>query len=106
MTIVTENSKSFYLTTSVDLVEQDRDMAAHWASQHIVDNKAYRWIIGKYVEADNANSNGQYWTLDDLRMSQPTIKHAPMNMSHRANHIVGTYVASEMMYPEEGDLNA
>jgi hypothetical protein len=105
-TIVTENDVSFYLTCSVELVNDDRDMASSWASSVIKPNPAHKWIIGKYVEADNANSNGQYWSLNDLRMSQPSIQHTPMNMGHRQHHIVGTYVASEMMYPEHSDMNA
>jgi|688.fasta_scaffold548298_2 hypothetical protein len=106
MTILTENSNSFYFTGPVELINAERDMAAHWASEFINQNPAFKWIIGKYVEADNANSNGQYWSLEDLKMSKPSIEYAPMNMGHRQNHIVGTYVASEMMYPVEQEMNA
>ena len=106
MTILTERSNSFYFTCPVEIVNADRDMAAHWAAPLINENPAFKWIIGKYVEADNANSNGQYWSLDDLKMSKPSIEHAPMNMGHRQNHIVGTYVASEFMYPIEQEMNA
>ena len=98
MTFLTENDKSFFLSAPASIVELDRDTASEWASAHIIDNPALKWIVGKYVEADNANSNGQLWTLDDLRMSQPSILHGPMNISHRANYIVGTYTAAEMMY--------
>jgi hypothetical protein len=106
MTIITENSHSFYLTCPVELINIDRDMAAHWASKYMNHNPAFKWIVGKYVEADNANSNGQFWSLDDLKMSKPSIEYAPMNMGHRQNHIVGTYVASELMYPKDDIGNA
>jgi hypothetical protein len=106
MTIITENETSFYLTSTVELISEDRDIASSWASSVIKPNLAHKWIVGKYVEADNANSNGQYWSLNDLRISQPSIQHTPMNMGHRQHHIVGTYVDSEMMYPEHADMNA
>jgi hypothetical protein len=105
VTILTENNHSFFFSTQASLVDTDRDMASQWASAHIVSNPAIKWITGKYVEADNANSNGQYWSLEDLRLSQATILHSPMNISHRANNIVGTFVASEMMYPAQGEAN-
>lgn len=106
MTIIVENSSSFFFSCPVDLVNEDRDVASNWASSVINKNPAFKWIVGKYVEADNANSNGQYWSLDDLKLSKPTIQHAPMNMGHRQRYIVGTYAASELMYPMESDSNA
>jgi hypothetical protein len=106
MTIITENSDSFYLTCPVELINDSHDTASSWASEYISSNPAFKWIIGKYVEADNANSNGQYWTLDDLKMSAPSIEHAPMNMGHRQNYIVGTYAASQLMYPTDDTGNA
>lgn len=66
-------------------------------------NHAIKWVIAKYVEADNPNSNGQSWSLEDLRMAQPSINYAPMNMLHKSNHIVGAYVANEMIYPTVDD---
>ena len=105
MTILTENNNSFFFSSPAILVESDRDLASDWASSHIVSNPALKWIVGKYVEADSANSNGQYWSLADLRLKQPTIQHSPMNIGHRPNDIVGTFVASEMIYPTQVDQN-
>jgi len=106
MTIVVENSSSFFFSCPVEVINEDRDVASNWASSIINKNPAFKWIVGKYVEADNANSNGQYWSLEDLKLSRPTIQHAPMNMGHRQRYIVGTYAASELMYPIESEVNA
>lgn len=81
------------------LVPEDREIASHWASSHMNGNPAYRWVIGKYVEADRPNSNMQMWRLNDLQTAQSTIIHAPMNILHHQEHIVGTFVGAEMMYP-------
>lgn len=101
MTIMTESATSTFLTTTATLIEDDRDMASTWASKHIITNPNYKWVVGNYVESDNANSNGQYWQYDDLRMSQPTISHSPMNVDHHQHDIVGTWVASEMLMPTD-----
>lgn len=105
MTILTEGENSFFISGQAIMVDTDRDLASEWASRHIVNNPALKWIVAKYVEANNANSNGQYWSLEDLRMNQMSIHHSPMNMGHRANEIVGTFVASEMIYPAHEDQN-
>jgi len=102
MTILTEGESSLFITAPATLIDDDRDTAA-WASKHIISNPNIKWVLGKYVEADNANSNGQYWSYEDLQMTQPTISHSPMNIDHHASEIVGTWVASEMMHPTDND---
>jgi len=103
MTIVTEGADSLFLSAKATLLDFDRDVASSWAANHVVENKNIKWITGRYVEADNANSNGQFWSYDDLRISQPTIHHSPMNIDHHRNEIVGTWTASEMMFPTDND---
>lgn len=100
MTVVVRGEKSYFLGAQAELLIGDRETDSEWASKHIVHNPALKWILGNFVEADNANSNKHYWTFDDLRLSQPTIQHAPMNVLHRPRDIVGAYVATEMMHPQ------
>lgn len=102
MTIMTEGRNSLYLTTTATLFDDGTDQAA-WASKYVVKNRHIKWVLGNYVEADNANSNGQYWEYENLRLSQPTINHSPMNVDHRQRNIVGTWVANEMVYPTDQD---
>lgn len=99
MTVVVKGEKSIFLATQPLLLDDSRDVADSWASKFIIPNKAIKWVLGKYVEADKANKNGQYWSLDDLVMKSPTIHHAPMNINHIPKKIVGTYVAAELMHP-------
>jgi hypothetical protein len=88
------------------LVPEGRDFASHWAGKFINGNPAYRWVVGKYVEADRPNSNMQQWTLTDLESANTTIAHAPMNVMHRPQHIVGSFVGSEILYPIAGNDSA
>lgn len=105
MTILIEGDNSFIISAHAHLINDEREVASAWASKHIQPNPAIKWILGNYVEADRANYNKQYWTYADLRMSQPTVNHAPLNILHRPKHIVGAFTASEMIYPktEEAD---
>ncbi len=76
---------------------------SEWAVSHMIPNEANSYILGRFVEADRANSNKQYFKLGDLLLAQPSIDHAPLNINHQSSP-VGTFVASEMQYPTiEGD---
>lgn len=105
MTVVVQGARSYFFTTQAQLVPEDRDVAS-WATPYIVQNPAIKWIVAKYVEADNANYNGQLWRLSDLQMKKPTILHSPMNVNHEAHNIVGTFPNAELMYPVSPDGEA
>lgn len=99
MTVLVEGQKSFFIGSQAHLVTTDRELA--WAERTVRHNPAYKWVLGRFVEADKANKNRQYWALDQLRMAQPSIQYAPMNMLHRPHQIVGAFVDTEMIYPTD-----
>ena len=99
MTIITEGDSSFFLSSQAILVDEEFETSSSWASKLITPNKAIKWVLGKYVEADNANKNGQHWELSGLRLGLPTIQHSPMNIDHHRSEIVGTLVGAELLYP-------
>lgn len=103
MTVLVEGESSYIIGAQAHLIEDDREVANSWAKQHITPNPALKWILGKYVEADRANSNKQFWSLGDLRMAQPTVDHAPLNVLHRPRHIVGAFTNTEMIYPKDAE---
>jgi hypothetical protein len=53
-----------------------------------------KWISGDFVEADNPNSNTQFWTKGDLALSEYSIRYAPLNMLHKQRVPVGFYAAT------------
>lgn len=99
MSVVVRGKDSYFFGSKAYLIDEERDTASEWASKHIVQNPAIKWVLGRYVEADNPNNNNQMWALEDLRMAQPSIQHAPMNIVHQPRNIVGAFVATEMLYP-------
>lgn len=110
MTALYEGSKSIHLTCRAHILDGSRELA--WAEKHVVENPAHKWILGRYAEADRANSNRQLFAMDNLKIGAPRLTHAPLNINHDFP-IVGAFVASEIVYPtgedaaegEEADLN-
>ncbi len=98
-TFVCEGRRSIYLGAQAQLITQEREIASDWAVDKITINPANAWILGKFVEADRANNNGQYFALNDLEIGKPSIDHAPMNINHAAHEIVGAFTASELVFP-------
>jgi len=106
MTILSNTERSYMMTSTAYVLDLDKDVASAWANDLIYKNPALKWIVGNYVEADNSNSNGQYWSLEDLQLKSATVNHGPMNIAHVANDVVGTYVGSELLYPTQAGQRA
>lgn len=101
MTAWFEGKNGFYLGAKASLVEDEREVAASWATPYVLSNPHHKYVLGRFVEADRANNNRQKFTLDGLQMGRPSIQNAPMNLNHESRHVVGTFVASELIYPTE-----
>jgi hypothetical protein len=95
--IVVEGLKSVHIAASAWLVEENRELA--WAEKHVVRNPAYAWVLGKYVGTNKANDNGHIFDAEELSAVKGSLVHAPMNMLHRPQAIMGVYVANEVVYP-------
>ena len=98
-----ERSDRFLLGARATVVADDRELA--WAEKFVRQDQDIKWILGNFVEAANANSNGHIFPLEDLKAARETIPHKPLNMLHHGNYIVGAFAAAEMMWPEgiDGD---
>lgn len=99
MAVWVEGANSFHIGARAELIPDDREIAGHWASPHIVPNPANAYVIGRYAESGRANNNRQLFALEGLQMGKPTLQHAPVNMNHSTRRVVGAFVASEIIYP-------
>lgn len=99
MTTWLEGRNSIFLGAQAFVIEDDRETASSWSSKYVVHNPAYKWVLGRFVEADRANDNKQLFSLKGLQMQRPTIAHAPMNMNHSSRRVVGAFVATDLVYP-------
>lgn len=60
-------------------------------------NKDFTYLRGRFVEADNVNSNGQYWSTEDLQLGGATIAGGPLNWLHEDTKIIGSLLQGELV---------
>lgn len=96
--ILEEINNKLYATARAHIVtgpeELPREMAFAMEKQL---NKSFLWIAGRYVQAEEQNLNGHYWTADDLNVGQGSIRHTPLNVQHQWDRPVGTFVETKMV---------
>jgi hypothetical protein len=46
-------------------------------------------VTGRFVGAEQANSNGQFWTTEDLSFGVGSVAHGPLNWLHHERKIIG-----------------
>jgi hypothetical protein len=106
---IVEDTNSFHALGTARVLVNDREMA--WAEPFVRRSEDVRWILGNYVQTATAdaliaNSNGHIFPLEDMAESLPNLAHRPMNINHAPDLRVGTFVASELVYPENADFRA
>ncbi len=93
----------FYATARAYIVhepdELPRELASEWTSEKM--NDSFLWIAGRYVQGGKANKNGHYWTYDDLKVGEGSIKFTPMNVLHKWDRPVGTFVETKIVHREQ-----
>lgn len=105
-----EGNKRFYIAGNAWVLGASKPgitveaASSEWASAHIIKNEANSYILGRFVEADRANNNKQYFRLGELLAAQPTIANSPLNINHQSSPI-GSFIASEMQYPKDSEDN-
>jgi hypothetical protein len=100
---VFEGNKSIFLTSRAHMVEPgDPNLELAWAENHMYQNRNYSWVLGKYVEADRANTNRQRFSFADLEAKIGCLKYGPLNVNH-SSLIVGNVPASEIVFPIGGE---
>lgn len=74
---------------AADDITDAADLTSGWTPATA--NPDIMWISGNFVEADNPNSNRQFWTAADLELAEYSIKFSPLNIAHRYRHPVGFF---------------
>lgn len=78
-----------------DPAQLPRAMAADWEEQKM--NDSFLWIAGRYVQANKPNKNNDFWSYDDLVVGQSSIKYTPLNVLHKWDRPVGTFVETKIV---------
>lgn len=75
----------------------------HWATAHVNDDPALRWIVAKYVEGGSPNRNNHMWAPEDLEASIASVPNSPINMLHKSHYVVGSVTGAKYMKKDEKD---
>ena len=54
-------------------------------------------LIGRYVQAEAANSNGALWTTGDLEFGEPGVRGGPLNWLHAEHKVVGAITEAALV---------
>lgn len=103
--IVVSNQGGYLLASTATLLEPTDTLRA-WAERYVRADPGIRWILGNYVEADRANSNGHIFPLADLVVDQHSLAGKSLNMMHRQHYIVGAYAGAQVLTPDGLSLQA
>lgn len=93
----------FYATAEAYVVERPdqlpRELAAEYDRSQF--NESFVWVAGRYVQADQPNRNGQYFSYDDLQKGHASIRYTPMNALHEYERPIGTIVETKIVHRED-----
>lgn len=99
---ITEANGKFYATAQAYIVDAEnpppRELASEWGGAKT--NDSFLWIAGRYVQANAVNKNGHYWSTEDMSTGESTIRHTPLNVLHRWDRPVGTFVETKIVHRE------
>lgn len=94
--LIATTDHSIVLGAVAQVIDDDTGPLKAWAEHHIRKDPDLRWVLGNYVEADNANDNGHIFPRADLLDAQGTLAGKPLNMMHREHYIVGAFAGAQL----------
>jgi hypothetical protein len=97
--IIVAGPTSVTIATRATVVVEDREVAWAAAKEKIRTRPDMGWLVGRYLATDVANENGHIFRLADIEAAHKRIVHTPLNMLHRSTHVIGSYVAAELVLP-------
>lgn len=104
MLVATE--RGFFAGGQAFLLGEGEHRLQAWAERFVRKDPDIKFLLGNYVEANQANLNGHTFPLAELAPAVDTVIDKPLNMLHREQHIVGTFVGAQLLTPEGVELTA
>lgn len=114
---ITEFGDHVYIVAPVTIIEEPNDEQLESFAFHDelvasgfeelkkkAPNPHILWLRGSYVEADNANSNGDMWTADDLALTSVTPMFMPLTVMHDFSSSVGLIADARLLTPNEHNV--
>lgn len=97
------------IATPAFVLDNDDDRFMDWAGASALAETRpdIGWILGNYAQFGGHNRNGNLFVAKDRERAASRVKHTPLNMWHRKQNIIGTFVGSQLIDPAKaGDALA
>lgn len=98
----TELHGKSYFTTKAQIVSDPEQLEREYAFEMKGErlNPNFLWISGRYAQGEKANRNGQFWTTQDLKGGEYSIKYTPLNVLHEWDRPVGVFIETKLVHRE------
>lgn len=104
--MLVSTDRGFLVGGQAFLLGEGEHRVQAWAERFVRKDPDIKFLLGNYVEANQVNLNGHTFPLAELAPAVDTILDKPLNMLHREQHIVGTFVGAQLLTPEGAELTA
>lgn len=96
-----------YVTARAYIVEEPQQLPREMASDFTMEksNDSFVWIAGRYVQAENVNRNGHFWSFEDIKRGEASIRYTPVNAQHEWDRPIGTVVQTKIVQRETAAAN-
>lgn len=97
-----ESHGKAYLSSRAHIISDPtelKEMAFSMKADTVL-NPNFMWISGRYAQGEKANSNGQFWTIEDLKAGEYSLKYAPLNVLHEIQRPVGVFAETKIVHRE------
>jgi len=101
--MITGTSTGLRVTATATLLDPDA-LPNAWAERLVRKDPDLRWMLGNYVEAGRANSNGHIFRLVDLPAALKTLHMKALNMLHKDQYTVGSFAGAQLLDSLGGPL--
>jgi hypothetical protein len=102
--MIVPTNRGYMLGAAATLLDESATMNA-WAERHVRQDPDIKWLLGNFVEADEPNSNGHIFPLNELIHAQGTLANKPLNMLHREHYIIGAFSGAQLVTAEGAEIN-
>ena len=102
--MLVSSSRGFMCGGQAHLLEPRTDRVQAWAERIVRKDADLKFLLGNYVESNTQNLNGHIFPLEDLAPAVATIQDKPLNMLHRDQHVLGSFVGAQLLTPEGEEI--
>jgi hypothetical protein len=105
---IAEFGDHIYITSPVSVFTPEladlETLAFNAEVKSLAPNPKIMWMRGQYVEADNANTNGDQWTAGELAIKELTPVLMPITVMHDFRTAVGTIADAKLLTPDKDQV--